>query len=227
MICRMVLVNGFLLGLASGGACLAYCAPVLIPYLMGEGRSIRGNALLVGGFLGGRLVGYLAFAVLAWAAHIAVGEDLPCRALATGIVTIVLAVLLIAYGFAEQREGCRVRTTHHSSSCMPKKRWCVVRTLRHQNPWLAAVLLGLLTGVSLCPPFLLAFGSAAQLPRVWQSLLFFGAFFVGTSVYIVPLPLVGLAGRHDAIRTVGRLAAGVAGMLYLYSGLTNIIGAIS
>ena len=62
MIGSMVLVKGFLLGIASGGACLAYCAPVLVPYLLGEGKTLRGNAVLVGGFLGGRLIGYLAFA---------------------------------------------------------------------------------------------------------------------------------------------------------------------
>jgi len=212
----MVLVNGFLLGIASGGACLAYCAPVLIPYLMGEGRSIRGNALLVGGFLGGRLVGYLTFATLAWAAHLAIVEGLPHREIMTGAITIALAVLLTIYGFWGR-----------SSNCKAASAGGLLNRLNLRSPWLVPVLLGLLTGVSLCPPFLLAFGSAAQLPRLWQSVLFFGAFFVGTSVYIVPLPLVGFARRHDAIRTVGRLAAGIAGMLYLYSGLTSIVAAIS
>jgi hypothetical protein len=212
----MVLTEGFLLGLAGGGACLAYCAPVLIPYLVGEGRSIRGNALLVGGFLGGRLVGYLAFAVLAWSAHITIVEGLPHRQIITGAITIVLAALLMVYGFAGQPRDCKAASAGG-----------LLQRLYLRSPWLVPVLLGLLTGVSLCPPFLLAFGSAAQLPRLWQSVLFFGAFFVGTSVYIVPLPLVGMAGRHDAIRIVGRLAAGVAGLLYLYSGVTSIIAGIS
>jgi sulfite exporter TauE/SafE len=212
----MVLTEGFLLGLASGGACLAYCAPVLIPYLMGEGRSVRGNALLVGGFLGGRLVGYLAFAMLAWAAHVAIVEGLPHREIVTGAITIVLAALLMVYGFAGQARDCKAASAGG-----------LLQRLYLRSPWLVPILLGLLTGLSLCPPFLLAFGSAAQLPRLWQSLLFFGAFFVGTAVYIVPLPLVGVARRHDAIRTVGRLAAGVAGLLYFYAGLTSIFAAIS
>jgi sulfite exporter TauE/SafE len=217
----MILVNGFLLGIASGGACLSYCAPVLVPYLLGEGRTLRGNAALVGGFLGGRFIGYLAFSLLAWAAHVAIVEAMPHRAIITGAITISLAVLLIAYGFGGQAR-CRVRTTHHHL-LTTQNEGCVVRTLRIRNPWLVPVLLGLGTGASLCPPFLMALGSAAQLPQLWQSLLFFAAFFAGTSVYILPLPLVGIVGRHDAIRTVGRLAAGVAGLLYLYSGIMSVV----
>lgn len=212
----MVFVNGFLLGIASGGACLAYCAPALVPYLLGEGRTVRGNALLVGGFLGGRLVGYLAFATLAWAAHVAIVEALPQQEIVTGVITIALAAFLIVYGFAGQASNCKAASAGG-----------LLQRLHLRSPWLVPVLLGLLTGVSLCPPFLLAFGSAAQLPQLWQSLLFFAAFFIGTSVYIVPLPLLGMAGRHDAIRTVGRLAAGIAGLLYLYSGATTVIAGMS
>jgi hypothetical protein len=61
----MVLTDGFLLGLVNGGVCLSYCAPVLVPYLLGEGDTVRRSVASVGGFLGGRLVGYLTFAVLA------------------------------------------------------------------------------------------------------------------------------------------------------------------
>jgi len=211
----MVLANGFLLGLASGGACLAYCAPVLVPYLLGEDRTMRGSALLVGSFLGGRLVGYLAFATMAWMTQVALVQDLPHRTIVTGVITVGLALLLIAYGFAGPMRDCR-------TSCAS----VAVRRFQMPRPRLTPVLLGLLTGASLCPPFLLAFGSAAQLPQLWQSLLFFIAFFLGTSVYLLPLPFVGLAGRHDAIRTVGRLAAGVVGLFYLYSGIMSVIAGI-
>jgi hypothetical protein len=100
MMWNMVVAEGLLLGIASGGACLAYCAPVLIPYLLGEARTVGGNAVLVGCFLGGRLIGYLSFGVLAWLMHVALVEDLPHRTIMAGLITIGLAVLLIAYGFA-------------------------------------------------------------------------------------------------------------------------------
>jgi sulfite exporter TauE/SafE len=215
MIRNMVPAEGFLLGIASGGACLAYCAPVLVPYLLGEARSLRGNAALVAGFLGGRLIGYLAFAVVAWAAHVTLVDGLPHRAVVTGAITIGLAVLLIAYGSAGQTEHCKAPLVGD-----------ILRRLHLQSRWLAPVLLGLLTGASLCPPFLLAVGAAAQLPRLDQSLLFFFAFSVGTSVYVLPLPLVGAAGRHEAMRTIGRLAAGIVGLFYLYSGVVSVVTGI-
>ena len=88
------------------------------------------------------------------------------------------------------------------------------------------VTLGFLTGVNVCPPFLLAFSSASQLSQLWQSLLFFAAFFIGTSIYIAALALVGLAGGCERIRIIGRLAAGVVGLFYLYSGIVSMMSAL-
>jgi sulfite exporter TauE/SafE len=204
----MVLTEGFLLGLANGGVCLAYCAPVLVPYLLGEGNTVRRSAVTVGGFLGGRLVGYLAFAVLAWLTHRAIIDHLPHQRIVIGVVMIGLALLLIIYGFAGWPHTCRAGAAF--------------RKIRSGNPVLLPVLLGLATGLNVCPPFLMALGNATQLPELWQSLLFFAAFFVGTSVYLAPLPLVGVAGRHEVVKTVGRLAAGVAGLFYLYSGVIMV-----
>ncbi len=209
----MMLVEGFLLGLASGGACLTYCAPVLVPYLLGEGRTVRAGVVPVAGFLGGRLAGYLVFAILAWLAHSAVSETMPHQKVIFAVVTIGLALLLIVYGFAGRERHCQVAA---GVAANPSRRSFL----------LMPVSLGFLTGVNVCPPFLLAFSRAAQLSHLWQSLLFFAAFFVGTSAYVAPLPLAGLACRSEKIRVVGRLAAGVVGLFYLYSGVVTMIAAV-
>jgi hypothetical protein len=210
----MMLVEGFLLGMASGGVCLTYCAPVLVPYLLGEGRTLRANLMPVGGFLGGRLAGYMAFAVLAWLTHSLLVERLPHQKAIFGIITIGLAVLLIVYGFTGRDRRCPAMPA--DAAAKPGRRGIAIMP----------VTLGFLTGVNVCPPFLLALSSAAQLPQLWQSLLFFAAFFVGTSIYVAPLPLVGLAGGCEGIRIIGRLAAGVVGLFYLYSGLVSIVSAL-
>ncbi len=57
------LADAALLGLASGPACLASCGPVLVPSLAARGSGFGGTALVLGTFLSGRLVGYLAFSV--------------------------------------------------------------------------------------------------------------------------------------------------------------------
>jgi len=176
----MVLTEGFLLGIASGGTCLAYCAPVLVPYLPGEGHTVRNGAISVGGFLGGRFVGDLGFAVLAGWTHFAIVDRLPHQRIVVGIVTITLALLLLVYGFAGRPRSCR-------AAAMERR----LGNLGRQDPVFMPALLGLATGLNVCPPFLMAFENAAQLPGLWQSLLFFAAFFVGTSLYVAPLPLIG------------------------------------
>jgi hypothetical protein len=209
-----MLVKGFLLGIASGGVCLTYCAPVLVPYLLGEARTVRANLVPVGGFLGGRLAGYMTFAVLAWLTHSLVIEHLPHQKVIFGIITVGLALLLIVYGFTGRDRHCPAMSAD------------VVAKPGRRGLAIMPVMLGFLTGVNVCPPFLLAFSSAAQLSQLWQSLLFFVAFFVGTSVYVAPLPLVGLAGGCERIRIIGRLAAGVVGLFYLYSGIVSMISAL-
>jgi len=212
----MMLVKGFLLGIASGGVCLAYCAPVLVPYLLGEARTVRANLVPVGGFLAGRLAGYMAFAVLAWLTHSVLIENLPHQKVIFGIITIGLAMLLIVYGFTGRGRDRHCPAMSADAAAKPGRRSFV----------LMPVSLGFLTGVNVCPPFLLAFSSAAQLSRLWQSLAFFAAFFVGTSVYVAPLPLVGLAGGCERIRIIGRLAAGIVGLFYLYSGVVSMVSAL-
>jgi hypothetical protein len=103
----MVFASGFMLGIANGGTCLATCAPVLIPYLVGEGKTARANMVSLGGFLGGRFVGYMLFAVLAWLTHSLLVKDLPHQRGVFGVATIVLALVMIVYGFVGRDHTCR------------------------------------------------------------------------------------------------------------------------
>ena len=194
--------DGFLLGLATGATCLAYCSPVLLPFLLGEGSGIRKSALLLLQFLGGRLLGYLVFAALAWQAGQLWRQSGLLQETAIGSVYVVLAVLLIAYGRGAFSNVCAVRAAKQ------KTLW----------PW----LLGLLTGLNLCPPFLLAFAAAAQTRQLGDSLLYFFSFFLGTSLYFLPLPLFGGCGRREELKLVGRMAALVAALFYLYRGIVLI-----
>lgn len=47
-------MQGLLLGLANGTTCLAFCAPVLVPFLLERGETVRQNLLTLLKFLGGR-----------------------------------------------------------------------------------------------------------------------------------------------------------------------------
>ncbi|MFH1176111.1 MAG: sulfite exporter TauE/SafE family protein, partial [Acidobacteriota bacterium] len=122
-------------------------------------------------------------------------------------------VLLIVYGFRQPPATCAAVPAAELLSGV-RRRW----------PAALPAALGLLTGLSLCPPFLLAITRAADAGGLGGSLAFFLAFFCGTSAYLVPLPLVGLLRRPAVVRTVGRLAAGVVGAYFAYRGLVALLG---
>src|SRR5512137_884698 len=98
--------QGFRLGLANGATCLAYCAPVLIPLMLGEGQRTRQNWGLLSRFLGGRLVGYLIFGLLAWLLSQVILGTSAYRNLILGGAYVVLAALLMAYGLSKAPTAC-------------------------------------------------------------------------------------------------------------------------
>ncbi|MGB7539405.1 MAG: sulfite exporter TauE/SafE family protein [Anaerolineales bacterium] len=204
-------MEGFLLGLASGGTCLAYCAPVLVPMLLGAGQSARGNGILLGKFLIGRLGGYLLFGFLAWWTGQRILDDPILRSVMFGAAYLVLAVMLLYFGLAKLPPSCALGIAG------PRK-WLARR------PALLPLGMGFVTGLNLCPPFLLAFAGAAYAGSLAASLMLFAAFFVGTSIFMLPLPFLGAFHRHAAVALVGKMAAVLMAAYYLYSGVITLLG---
>jgi sulfite exporter TauE/SafE len=211
------MMSGFLLGLASGTGCLATCAPALTPYLVSEGRGVGFGMRLLGRFLLGRLFGYLAFGLLAGLFGGVLMQSPVWRARLIGSSYLCLAGLLLVYGF---RNG---RTL---SPCTARDRVGFLRRLRGRWPASFPFLLGLLTGLNFCPPFALALAGAAGTGSVAGSILFFLTFFMGTSVFFLPLPGLGGLRRFQTLRLVARLATGVVGAYYLYRGLILFVGGL-
>jgi sulfite exporter TauE/SafE len=208
------MLQGLLLGLANGASCLATCSPVLFPYLVSEGKPLRKNLFPLVLFLCGRLAGYLVFAVIAWQIGEVIRID-PRSGLIFGIVYAMLACALIVYGFRPPNHACvagSLGSRFHSSTAY--------------RPLAMPALLGLLTGLSLCPPFIAALAGATGQTSLVSSLLFFISFFIATSLYLLPLPFAGLLGRFQEIRITARLAAGIVGCYYLYRGLIMIHGGL-
>jgi sulfite exporter TauE/SafE len=208
-------VTGFLLGLANGTSCLAFCAPVLVPYLVAEGEGPRRSVPILGRFLLGRLLGYLLFGLAAGLAGSLLVTG-PAREALFGVAYLGLAVLLLGYGLAPPRRA----------PCAVRGRTGIVRRLCARWPGALPVLLGLLTGLNLCPPFALAIAGAAETGSVAGSVWFFATFFLGTSLFFLPLPGLGGLRRFETLRTVARLAAGVVGAYYLYRGLILAYGGL-
>lgn len=196
--------QGFLLGLSTGVFCLGYCAPVFVPYVLAEARPRLGvNLGLVGQFLLGRLAAYTLFGLAAGYLGVWVGGSLPRWMITLSLV--VLSLLLILYALAQNlpRPGlCRFVRGH--SSRMP-------------------TVLGFLTGINPCPPFLLATASVFEGADPLGGVLLFVAFFVGTSLYMLPLAFVGLLSRYEQIREVARLTAIIVGVVFLLIGIDYLL----
>ncbi len=208
--------DGFVLGLSSGVACVATCAPVLIPYLLGEGKGVIRNALLTGEFLLGRLLGYLLFAIAAWGIGHSVLAGGSRRDIMIGVAYILFSGMLIYYGFFR-------REAPGGAACPLNRRQKILSLVW---PSFLPVAAGLATGLSFCPPFLLAFTGAAAEPTLISSLLYFFSFFLGTSVLFIFAPLVGTVKRFSVLQMIGKLAAGIMGLYYLYSGVILLIGGV-
>ncbi|HTY24812.1 MAG TPA: sulfite exporter TauE/SafE family protein [Desulfomonilaceae bacterium] len=205
-------MQAFLLGLSNGAVCIAYCAPVLVPYLFGEGRAVLQNFSVVVQFLSGRLLGYLLFGMLAWALGQTILLASPWRDLTIGSANMILSVFLVLYGFFRVGAVCPAERAG---------RW--ITKINTWWPFMLPATMGLFTGLNFCPPFLLAFTNAAGEASLFQTLAFFFLFFLGTSVFFIPFPLIGGLRRVTVFGVVGKLAAGVIGIYYFYTGLMLFI----
>lgn len=204
----MNISEGVLLGLGTGSACIASCGPVLIPYLLGENKGIGRNFSYVFLFLTGRLVAYLTIGLVAGIAGKLIFQPSSYMVVITGISYLLLSALLIYYGFFQFKEVC-----------MGKAQTKIALKHFKGMPYMAPLIGGLLTGLNVCPPLILAATAAAATHSIFNSLIFFMMFFIGTSVYFIPLPLIGAFKKQQALRVIGKFAAILAGLLYLYKGI--------
>lgn len=200
--------EGILLGLSTGAVCLAYCGPVLLPYLLGENKSINANLIYVSLFLLGRLLAYIAIGFIAGIAGKLIIQPSNFSVLLVGVSYIILSVMMILYGSFRFKEVCLGKTQSK------------IATKHFTNmPYLIPLLGGILTGLNICPPILLAITKAISSHQIGNSIVFFLMFFIGTSLYFLPLPLIGIFKRQNILRIIGKFAAILAGILYLYKGL--------
>ncbi|MDP3001269.1 MAG: sulfite exporter TauE/SafE family protein [Bryobacterales bacterium] len=202
-----LLTEAALLGLASGPACLASCGPVLTPWLVAERAGWRRAFGLLSVFLGGRLAGYLLFAVAAGLAGATMPLGARERALLFAAAHLGLAATLVAYGLRPRR-----RAEPPLVTIGPARR-----------SWMP-VLLGLFTGLNLCPPFVVAAVRAMETGSVTGAVLFFLAFFAGTAVWFVPFAALGALRVAETVATVARFTMLALAAYYAYLGILTLLG---
>jgi len=216
MASAFALAEALALGLMSGPACVASCGPVVVPTLLAERSGLRLHGLYLSTFLATRLCGYLLFAVLAWEfGNLGNLATLPtsARSLVFGPIHLLLAGALLRYAYSVGRTCDR--------SCKSAELVTIGAAGNHRIPGAAA--LGFLTGVSLCPPFVAAGVRAAEAASMVAAVLFFAAFFLGTSIWFVPFAALGWVRRNEAVITVARMAMVLIALYYFYAGLTILM----
>lgn len=195
------LIEGCTLGLSTGYLCLATCGPIYAPFLMQYAKAPLRYVMAVLELSAGRFAAYLLVGAIAGF----FGRHVP--EIDRDYFTIAAYPLFSAF---------LIISALRSRTC---EKGCAVSRWSRFADW--PVVLGVLTGINVCPSFLLAFSRSFTLSGPVAGMLFFAAFFVGTSVFLVPLSFVGMLGRKRQFRTAARIAAfGVAAWFIGSAGYT-------
>jgi hypothetical protein len=204
------MTESFILGLSSGSACVVTCGMVMFPYLMSGAAGTRKITIDLSLFLLSRLFVYLLLATLAFFFGQALFGTRVVRNTVPGILYILFAVILVWYSIGRNREkNCPAR---------------FVTAVNNRK--LVPVLLGVVNSIGFCPALFLILTKGAAQDTIVRSYLDFLAFFAGSSLWFVPIPLAGKIRRKEVLETIGVLATGLAGVIFMIKGLTNLIGGI-
>ncbi|MFP4459642.1 MAG: sulfite exporter TauE/SafE family protein [Candidatus Zixiibacteriota bacterium] len=196
-----LLFKGFFLGLSIGSTCLITCGPVFLPYVLRDKRNLRKGFLQAFYFLSGRLGGYLLFGILAGILGSVITEEY--RTLIASISYILLGSFLI-----------------YNSIRPPLKQVCSAKGIRKafQNP----AILGLLTGINLCPPFALALSTAFESGGPFGGMMLFGGFFFGSALWFIPLAIFSGFSIYKPVRIISRIVGVLVALYFIYQGFVGI-----
>lgn len=197
-----IIIQPFLTGLSVGVFCFTYCAPFVAPFIVAEKRETKKNFSLVLQFIGGRFLGYVLFgAIFGY-----LGEKISSATvnLILIIVMILMALLMIFYALGLMK---------------PQLSFCSAKGFKTKLP----VVLGFLMGINICPPFLMSLAYVFTLHSVFKGIIYFLMFFLGTSLYFLPLFFLGFLNKMKEFRWVARIAALIVGFSFFVYGIYYII----
>ena len=203
------IISGFLLGLSTGPLCMGTCLPVLIPFSVQNSASNSEQYSLlkfISKFLTGRFIAYIIFGLgVGYIGSIFQSSIINKISL---VIIFGLALLMIAYGLG-------VRFSHHG--------FCKTAFTYSQSKKFPFIL-GILTGVNLCAPFLLAiFYSFERSTTPLFGMMFFIAFFFSTSLFLIPVLLVKYLPKGNYLFKISQATALIVGVFFIYKGITLLL----
>jgi cytochrome c biogenesis protein CcdA len=183
---------------------------VIFPYLMAGTAGTRKIITDLSLFLLTRFLVYFILATLAFYFGKIIFTSPVFRNYITGILYMLFSGMLIWYAISRSRKP----------DCPAK----IVETVNNRK--LVPVLLGVVNSLGFCPALMLILTRSATEGTIGQSYLAFLGFFAGTALYFIPVPLAGKMRKKKVFETIGVMATGLAGIIFMIKGLTSLIGGI-
>jgi len=200
----VALAEGLSLGLATGVSCLASCGPVYAAYLFSEKRSGRQSLLVLLTLNLGRFAAYVCFGAIIGMLGGSIPSSVRIPLSFAGYILFSIFLLVSTLRVNKKCGGCGV------------SRW----TKFTGSPF----LLGILTGFSICPAFLIALTSAFDAGGALNGALLFAGFFFGTTVYMLPLSVAGLFTAKKWFTMAARILAVFVAVYFMVIGVRGIAG---
>ncbi|MFA6092578.1 MAG: sulfite exporter TauE/SafE family protein [Elusimicrobiota bacterium] len=202
------IAEGFVLGLSTGPYCLTSCAPLFFPYMLADGREgWKAHVLFFCELLAGRLAAYLLFGLLAGTA----GAFFPAARspkIMSGALLCSGALLLCVPAF-------KVFPSGPARLCG----WALRSRAVRRMPF----ALGFLAGINLCPPFAAGLVRVLELGGAWAGAGYFTAFFLGTSLYLLPLLVSFPLAAHQRVKDIGLILCCLMGLWFCGLGLAGLL----
>lgn len=195
------IISGYPAGLSVGVYCLGLCLPVFLPVLLSQKRTTKKSFWLVIEFSLGRLAGYLFFGLIfGWIGQIVKSNFIHIIA---SLANIWLGILMILYSLGTiDKKFCSI-------AYFNKLKW--------------PFLLGFLTGVNICPPFLASLAYVFNLKDALGSLAYFFMFFLGTSTYIIPSAILGIFSGFNWLQKIARISGVFVGIYFIVQNFLKFL----
>ncbi len=201
-----IIIEGFMLGLSVGFYCVGVCLVFFMPYLLTEGKQkLRENIREILLFMLGRLIAYTGFGLAAGILGETYRDVVSVKVSYWGLTLISLLMLFYAltHNFADTK-FCKPFVHRFSLLRIP-------------------FFLGIFSGLNPCPPFLVGVVRVFLLHNVVSGVILFVAFFLGTSVYMIPLVFASFLNQSKRIRQIGATIALLSSLWFLFVGISGLM----
>ncbi len=188
--------EAFLLGLSTGIFCLGWCSPLLISVIFSDRLSFKKSLGAISEFISGRLIAYIALGgVIGY-----LGNKLPGSVVQTfsAVSIIIFSMLFLLNGISgifPDHQVCKLLIKFPVFKRFP-------------------LISGILIGLNICPPFLLAVATVVSIGEALKGFLFFLSFFLATSLYIAPFIFASGLSKFNFLRLIAKLSATISGGLF-------------